>query len=197
MRRMAVAEIYDVEGVDRKRSSAAGMKTLVGPLFNPKLKLTPQQRAAGQAYGAFVEECFMAGGSEWIREFVDGGSAGSGGASERQFAKMAMVVAARKGVEKMPRIRYQLGKSRKVWRGKHSPIRVLDIVDAICVYGRPIEFVAIANGWVTERGGKIVAPDRQRKRIAAGLRHGLDTIVDAWSHHDLAAPYDLSMVEVE
>lgn len=197
IRRMAVSELYDVSGVDRTRSSAAGMKTLVSPLLNAKLKLSPHQRATGQCYGGFLEDVMAAGGSEWVREFVDGGGVAGGGASERQFIRMAMVTIARQALSEMKPLRYTLGKSRQKWRGPHRPIPIIDVVDSICVHGRPIEYVAIASGWVTERNGRIIAPDRQRKRIAAGLRHGLDTITDAWSHHNLAAPYDLGMVDAE
>jgi hypothetical protein len=196
LHRGAVAEIYELEGPERKRSSAAGFKTIVGPLLDPRLKLTPQQRAVGNAYGGFVEIYNMAGGPEWIREHVDKGTSGSGGYSERVAMIGAMVSAAQDALRKAGSLRYVLGKSRTK-TGSHKPIPMLEVVNYVCVMGRSADFIALMYGWHVERSGKVLVPDRQRKRITAGLRDALDVIADDWQERGFTIPAELSMIEVD
>lgn len=197
LRRSAVSEIFEVEGLERKRSSAAGHKTIVRPLLDARLNLTPQQRATGNAYGGFLERLVSAGGSEWIREYVDGGQVASGGTVIHQMAGLVMIRVARQTLEIMPPLRHRTGPPRKAKPGPHKPIPVMSIVDQVCVWGRSVDFIAITHGWFVMRGQRVIVPTRQRKAIVSALIDGLDAIGDAWQENGQTIPASLSMIEVE
>ena len=202
-RRGSVATIYSVEGIERRRESAAGSTTMVSPLLDPRLKLTPRQRITGQAYGGYLEETMKAGGSEFLREKVSGGSSGSGGASERHIYKMALVRLAHHALNEMPKFTYPLGKPRgKQKIGQHRPIGARELADLICVEGQSFEYIALSRGWWVERIGKdgaarAVVPDRQRKAIAEALRQVLEGIDSIWKDHGMGPPYETSGIDVE
>lgn len=198
LRQSTAAELFDVYGPDRERQTGAGYKTLIPPLMDPRLKLTPQQRAVGATYGGYVEDVLTAGGSSWLQEYVDGGSSGSGGLNERRFMRMSMVKVARDALDKMPMCRYPLGSKRaKGRRGRHRPIPMLTLVDWVTISSRTLSFIGVTYDWTMQRRERVVVPDRQRKHIAAALALGLDVIGQAWEDGDMQPPSGIADVDVE
>ncbi|MCG8670100.1 MAG: hypothetical protein MI867_11845 [Pseudomonadales bacterium] len=198
LRQSAAGELFDVYGPDRERQTGAGYKTLIPPLMDPRLKLTPQQRTVGATYGGYVEDVLCAGGSSWLQEFVDGGSSGSGGLNERRFMRMSMVSVARDALDQMPMCRYPLGSKRaKGRRGRHRPIPMLTLIDWVTIGSRSLSFIGVNYGWTMQRRERTIVPDRQRKHIAAALANGLDVIGQAWEDNDMQPPGGISDVDVE
>lgn len=203
MRRGVAAEVYSVHGPDRERETAAGGKTLVGYMLDPRLKLTVRQRATGQCYGAYSEMTQGGGSSEFLKIFVDGGSSGGGGVTEKQVQMLRMVDTARSALARMPAFTYPVGRRRGNDRmGDHRPVKAQIVADAICISGLSLDAVSLKHGWWVERrdkGGKlgIVVPDRQRKAMAEALRVVLDGIDDAWQERGYSAPYDFGGIETE
>lgn len=190
------AELFEVEGPERERSSAAGMTTLVSPILSPKLDLTPQQRAVGNTYGAYFEQAHIGGSTEFLREFVDGGGIGGNGFSEKQATIVNMVLVAQAALEARQPLRYILGKPRPgTKRGSHRPIRPLTLVNNVCVYGLSASAVALQHRWTITKAGKTKVPDRQRKKIGEELSLSLNAISVAWSENGMNVPY--SNIEVE
>lgn len=198
LRQSTAAELFDVYGPDRERQTGAGYKTLVAPLLDPRIKLTPQQRVIGQAYGGFVEDVLKAGGGQWLQEYVDGGSTGSGGLNEKRFMRMAMVKTARDALDRMPMCRYPLGPKRaKGRRGNHRPIPMLTLIDYVTISSRTLSHIAVIYGWTMQRRERVVVPDRQRKYIGAALAFGLDMIGQAWEDGGMQPPSGLGDLDVE
>lgn len=202
--RAAAAEVYDVKGVDRERSTAAGQVTFVRQLLDPRLKLEPRQRAVAQTFGAYFEALHSGGNAEFLREFVDKTQGVSTGASEAQLHRFRMVQC---GVRVLSRYRpatYPEGKSRgRVLRGRHKPIDSLRLMLRICVHGQTLSAVAIEHEWSIRKRGKDgqyglpVVPDRQRKAVAEALRDRIDLVSDAWEDHRFEVPYSMMGVDVE
>jgi hypothetical protein len=196
-------EIWSKHGDKRERETAAGERTAVTGSLDPRLKLSTQQRAIGSCYGAYCEAVLKAGSNTFLREHVDGGRSGGGGATDRTIHILRMVEVAHVALRLVDPIIYPVGRARGEKRvGSHHPISARDLIDAICLHGQSLELVAIRSGWVMERaGGKrqgaMVVPDRQRKRLAAGLRDVLDLVGDAWEAKGYAVPYQFMTVEME
>ena len=190
VRLQARAELYSrAPGGKRERETAAGETTRVSSLLSPKLKLTRQQRAVGQCYGAYTEQITGAGGAVFLREFVDSGTSGGGGASERTMHMMAMVAVARESVGKMGVFRYPIGAARGEKRvGRHDPVPAIDLLDAVCIWGWSLSAVAISAGWLVDRNGRMVVADRQRKAVAAHLVAVLEAVADAWDDRGYQVP---------
>lgn len=198
LRQSTAAELFDVHGPERERQTGASYKTLIPPLMDPRLKLTPQQRAVGATYGGYVEDVLCAGGASWLREFVDSGSSGSGGISERRLMRMSMVRVAREALDGLPMCRYPLGAKRaKGRRGRHRPIPILTLVDWVTISSRTLSFVGVSYDWTMQRRERIIVPDRQRKTIAAALALGLDTIGQAWEDNSMQTPSGIADVDIE
>lgn len=139
-----------------------------------------------------------AGGAEWVREYVDGGSSGSSGITERHILRNDIVRVARAALDREDPVIYPLGKARKkAARGPHRPIPRLALVDMACLSQRSMSFIAISFGWVVERHGTMKVPDRQRKRIGEALGESLDVIGEAWHERGLVPPGDLAGLDVE
>jgi hypothetical protein len=187
-----------VAGGKRERETARGEVTAVSTLLSPKLKLTPQQRAVGQCYGAYAETVTIAGGSEFLREHVDGGSTGAGGVTERQIEMLRMVSSARKSVQRLAAFTYPVGSARGEKRvGRHTPIPAIEIMDAVCIFAWTLTAVAVAHQWIVERNGQMVVPDRQRKALAANLADVLDVVADAWDARGFRVPAHFGQIEVD
>lgn len=206
LRQQAQAEVFSVSGPDRKRETAAGKKTTVTQILNPRLKLTPQERAAGNCYGAFYEQAFTGGSSEFLREFVDGGSAAGGGYSERQAHIVSMITCAQVALKKLQPVTYERGKSRKkILVGRHLPVHPLTIIEATCVNGYSIDYIAITHQWVVCRKNdekqtvakRAIVPVRQRKRLSQALRDSLNVIADTWHDNGFSIPHQFGSIEVE
>lgn len=202
-RRGGTVEIWSKVGDKRERETAAGERTVVTGSLDPRLKLTVQQRAVGSCYGAYCEAVLKAGSAVFLREYVDSGRSGGGGATDRTVHMMRMIEAAHVALGQVDPITYPVGRARGEKRvGPHHAIAARDLIDAICLHGQSLELVAISSGWVMERaGGKragaLVVPDRQRKRLAAGLRDVLDLVGEAWEAKHYAVPYQFMMVEMD
>lgn len=196
LRRSASAEIYDVEGPDRKRSTGAGMTSFVGPMLDPRLKLTPRQRAIGQCYGAYAEDVAKAGGAQWVREFVDRQPT-SGGINAAKMDRARMVDVARYALDSAASATYRIGKNVRAVTGRHLPIPARITVDLTCIWQRPVTFIAIQYGWTVVRSGAIVVPDRQRKAIGEALAFNLEIIGDAWHENDMLVPAQFGALDVE
>lgn len=195
-------EVYSVKGPKRERETGAGMTTMVSPLLDPRLSLTKRQRAVGRCYGAFVEMAISGGSSEFLREFVDGGGSGGGGATEKHLHMIRMVEVAHKAVRKMRAIRYPLGKPRGEKRvGKHKPVNALALLDLICLHGQGFTAVALGHQWIVEREvngrAKMIVPDSQRKHLAEALRVILDAVDCSWEDHGYDIPLEFLSIEVE
>lgn len=198
MRKAAAADLSEVRGPDRERVNALDHPVMVGPLLDPRLKLTPQQRAVGQTYGAYAEEMWGGGASWRVGEYVDSGTSGGGGYNERQFEKVRMVELARETIGRRKAIRYPLGKKRgKKQRGRHLPISPLDLVDEVCIGGHSLIHVGVIHAWTVQQGDRWIVPDRQKKWLAGALRDNLDAIGDAWADRGLYAPWGMSIIETE
>lgn len=202
MRRGVAGEVYSVHGDRQVRETAAGGKTMVGYMLDPRLKLTIRQRATGSCYGAYSEMATSGGSSEFLKEFVDGGRSGGGGATEKQLEMIRMVESAHKALEAVRSFTYPVGKSRNEFAiGKHNPIRAQFIADALCVNGWSLDAIAIVSGWWVERRDSKqmlvrVVPDRQRKAVAEALRVALDAIDAEWQIRGWSAPFEFGSVEV-
>ena len=197
----AVGEVYTIQGTRRERETGAGMTTMVTPLLDPRLKLTPRQRSVGRCYGAYAEMITGGGSSEFLREHVDGGGAGGGGVSERMMHMGRMVDVARVALRGVADVRYALGKARGAGQvGAHRPVAALMLLELICVQGLSFEAVGIGHEWVMQRmEGKrrgMVVPDRQRKHLAEALRDVLDVVDAAWQEKGYDVPYEFLTLEV-
>lgn len=203
IRRGVAGEVYSVHGPDRERETAAGGKTMVAYMLDPRLKLTVRQRATGQCYGAYTEMSQSGGSSEFLKIFVDGGSSGSGGATERQIQMIRMIEVAHAALEQMPAFTYPVGKSRGGGQvGPHKPIPARHIADSVCVLGWSLDAIALTSGWWTERRDKRghlghVVPDRQSKAMTVAFKAVMDWIDSAWQDKGMSAPYEFGGIEVE
>jgi hypothetical protein len=185
-------------GGKRERETARGEVTAVSTLLSPKLKLTPYQRAVGQCYGAYAETVTIAGSSEFLREHVDGGSAGAGGVTERQIEMLRMVSSARKAVQRLAAFKYPVGPARGDKRvGRHAPIPAIEIMDSVCIFAWTLTALAVSHEWIVERNGQMVVPDRQRKALAANLAEVLDAVADAWDARGFRVPAHFGQIEVD
>lgn len=199
----STAEIFDIHGPDRERATAAGTKAFVRQLLSPSLKLSPQERAIGNCFGAFYEQVHTGGGSEFLREHVDGGGGGVSGVSEARMQKSSMINLAIKNLKSAPMIRYSVGRGRGAKIGKHTAISPLKLIHEICVSGRTLTYIGLANGWTASRtkNGKqesrLVVPDRQRKALAEALRLALVMVGNDWYEAGYNVPYEFSLIEVE
>lgn len=203
MRRGVAGEVYSVNGPERARETAAGGKTMVAYVLDPRLKLTVRQRATGQCYGAYTEISQGGGSSEFLKIFVDGGSTGGGGATEKQIQMIRMVDCARGALIGLPDFRYKVGQSRGELKvGPHNAVTATFIADALCINGWSLDAIGILRGWWVERRdskGHIarVVPDRQRKALAEALRVVLDGIDTAWQAKGYEVPFEIGGIEVE
>jgi len=199
----SAAEIFDIHGPKRERATAAGSKTFVRQILSPSIKLTPQERAIGNCFGAFYEQIHSGGGSEFLREFVDGGGGGASGVNEARMHKSSMIKLAINSLKSAPMIRYKVGRGRGTKIGKHTAISQLELVHEICVSGRTLTYVGLANGWTASRQKKgnqewrLAVPDRQRKALAEALRVALVMVGNDWHEAGYNVPYEFSLIEVE
>lgn len=200
----AAAEVYDVKGPKRERASAAGQVTLVRQLLDPRLKLTPRQRAVGTCFGAYVEMSLAGSGNEFLREYVDSTKGVSQGVSEAAAHRVMMVQCALDAMKNTHPFSYPYGKGRgRNVLGRHKPIKPFTLAWEICVKGRNLTYLAVTHGWVRQkklgngRLGRPIVPDRQRKKLAEHFKSTLDLIDRAWTDAGYEVPYDLSTVETE
>lgn len=202
--RAAAAEVYDVKGVDRERTTAAGHATFVRQLLDPRLKLEPRQRAVAQTFGAYFEAINSGGNAEFLREFVDKTQGVTSGVSEAQLHRLRMVQTAVRALQRYRPATYPPGASRgRVLRGRHKPIPSLQLMLSICAFGRTLSAVAIQYEWSVrekKRDGSFglpKVPDRQRKAVAEALRDRIDVVSDAWERGRFEVPYSMMGVDVE
>ena len=213
MRMVGAAEVYDVVGPDRERATPIDRQTMVIGVLDKRLRLTPQERAIGNCYGAYFEMANTGGSSEFLREFVDGGGVNGGGYSERQAHIVAMVVEAQAALSKVrsfkyrrPKPRIAKGKKFASKPGRFLPIPALQLVDAICVHGHSIEAVAIRFQWFmlekttakqTWADARIVTQWTPRRHIIASVRASLNIVGEAWHKAGMEVPYQFGQIEVE
>ena len=200
LRHSNAAEVFDVIGPDRERASSARQPTLVTQLLSPKLDLTPQERAIGNCYGAYFEMSHTPNSTEFIREYVDGGGIGGSGYSERQAMISSMVTVARSALSDLPKVEYKRIKPKSTARvGLHVAVPALVLTDAICIHGHTTTSVAIRFQWFVYRQKRAVptVPDRQRKKLFAGLKDSLNVIGDAWHEAGMNVPAQFGTIEVE
>lgn len=201
----ATAEIYDRVGSKAdgshklERQTGAGMEAHVHQLLDPKLVVTDNQRAVGNCFGAFYEMAMSGGTSEFLREYVDGGKAGSGGFSEAQTYRIMMVGTALDALKDAKPFTYPRGKPRNCVMGRHIPIKPFRLAYAVCVGQRTLSSMALTYEWTRipiENGkwGRAKVPDRQRKAIAQALRDTLDIIDEAWEEGGYSVPYEFFTV---
>ena len=182
------AELYERKGEKLDRSTGGGMSTRVRSIWSSGMKLTDAQRSVGNHFGHCFESINSGGGSEFLREQVDGGGSG-GGYNERMVETASKVRIAGDAMAKLRSFKYPLGKSRNGgFVGLHKPINYGSLVILICVDGLSLYQVGWMHGWTSQHGGKVVVPDRQRNRISAEFGVALDAISDAWSDAGLKVP---------
>lgn len=183
------AELYERKGEGLDRSTAGGMSTRVRPIWSKGMRLTDAQRAVGNHFGACFESINSAGGAEFLREHVDGGSSGGGGYNERAIEMASKVRVAADSMKRMPLITYPVGTPRSGAKaGRHTPIKHGSLVILICVEGLSLYQVGWMHGWTSTQGGKVVVPDRQKKRISAAFGDALDAISDGWAEAGMRVP---------
>lgn len=188
MQERHIAELYERQGDHLDRSSAAGAITRVRPIWSKGMNLTDAQRSVGNHFGHCYESINSAGGAEFLKEHVDGGS-GSTGYNERSVDMAGKVRVALEGMSKLRLIKYPVGKPRNGAKvGKHKPFKHGQLVILICVGGLSLYQVGFMHGWTSQHGGKVVVPDRQRKRISAEFGVALDAISDVWAEAGLKVP---------
>lgn len=212
--RMASATLYERTGPNRERETGAGMTTFVRPLLDPRLQLSPAQRAIGQTFGAFYERAACGPSSSFLREYVDSGRAGSGGYSESHAHICRQVAVARATLRLMAPVTYRLGRRQKgsVW-GPHKPITCERLMIEACVNGHTMTRVGLDFGWWVERQKKagkgkkrrpkhpsqpaLIVPGRQRLFLGEELRRCLDKVGEFWEDAGFCADYSFGTVETE
>lgn len=182
------AELYERQGEKLDRSTGGGMSTRVRSIWSKGMLLTDAQRTVGNHFGHCFESINSGGGAEFLKEHVDGGS-GSSGYNERSVDMASKVRVAGDAMAKLPLISYKLGTPRNGAKvGLHKPIKHGSLVLLICVDGLSLYQVGWMHGWTSQHGGKVVVPDRQKKRISSEFGVALDAISDGWAEAGLKVP---------
>jgi len=200
LRNMQTAELYEYQYPNRARSSAAGLRTIVCPIRDAKLKLTPEQRSIGVYLGAAVDGLNRTLGSIDLSAVrVDTSRATNGLSFSEEHAYLVQVTRiAFAWMERRPRLIYKLGKRkgpRK--RGPHFPVPMAALMHAVCVQNYSLSVVGALYGWTAERSGQMVVPHRQRTLLSNGLEQGLDGIGEAWAAKGVFPPPTLALVDSE
>lgn len=201
---VAAAEIHDAVGVGTERQSGAGMKTRGREIWRPELQLEPRQRAVGNFLGIVHDKAHLGEGSEFLREYVDTTMVNGGGVSEKQMDNIARWRHAQKLLERLPPVRYPVGRSRgKTIIGKHKPVSAFDLLFYICIAGRSIQYIAQTHDWTRRtirmngKPGPRKVPDRQQKLLSVAFKDTLDILGASWDDAGYLVPFELMKVRVK
>lgn len=185
--------IHERRGDKTERISAVDHWASVRGLLSPRIKMDPRLRVVGNVYGGEFEALQLGSSGDGLQPYVDRSVTVGAQGIDRRIEMSRRQRWAQDAVNGLDMLRHGP-------LGKHRPIPIRIIVDAVCCFGRPIEEVGKSFGWVyvKERQGRpnaVSVPRRQVRKIRGGLIIGLMAINDAWEAKGYSVPTSAINVE--
>lgn len=190
------ADIYERRGETLAQINSLGSRPKTRAILSNRLQLSNHLRGIGNLYGASVELLHIGPSGDFLREVVDGGQVATGGTSPHILEASQRVQIAQAALSSLRVLRHKPNSGFDV--GAHRPIRLLDLINLVCVQGADVREVAITNGWFIRKGNsdQISIPKQQSQKLKAALVEGLKAIDDAWAEADIWADPSMSGIEV-
>jgi hypothetical protein len=193
LRMTGSADLYQRRGPTAERINVLGRTVRTRAILSSRIHLSNYLRGVGNIYGAYVEEMQAGPSGDFLREFVDGGKVASGGITPHLLEVSDRVRIARAALAELPPLRHRA--KRQPGSGRHEAMTHRQLIDAVCVQGDDLAYVAIEFGWYVRKpqkdgAGPVCIPKQQSQKLKAGLEAGLEAIEAAWR----AASIDVSRI---
>lgn len=194
--RYDTAALYEYHGAKLDRLTAVDHSNEVRFIMSNRIKIDPELRAIGNYYGACVETLMAGRSGEAIPVFVDLSSKPSTGVADYMLMVRETVQAAEFALNGMNNLTFE--PHGKAQRGPHDPIPMRVLIDGICVFGCDIADVAQKYGWWVrrDRKGPKSVPDKQTRKLKAGLILGLHRVRENWDRAGITVSGDMANLEV-